>query len=663
MTILKEIEHKKKKKIKYFIFWVIFLSIMSYFVYNSFISQQKQDFKLYTVWTWNIVNSLNNDWKIYYKKQYNLNFPISGTLSKIYKNEWDLVKKWDKIASLDDTYLKINLDKAQITLNTALADLETKKATKNILWDVKIWESQVEANKIVLESLIKTNEIELESANKNLEITQKDYDFIKNSVQKDIAWATSSLEIAQKDYDDSLSNLESIKNQEEEKLKNLQEQWFLQIENSIPLFDKYIKDTDILLWITDKNKNLNDSYEIYLGAKNTALRTLAENNLREILISYDNFINKWNTLDKTDYGNSKQILEETENIVNNFSLMINSTLDVLKNSISSSTFPQSTIDSYILTFETNLVNLKTLTSQITQAKQVIQEQETLLNYKIKTQNDIINSLSLELNLAKNNLDKINLYSSNSIEDAKFKLDLAINEFNNAKTKTQNNIDQAKSQIKISEANLEYKKDPLTEKELAPYFKSIENARKWLEEAKKRLEDSVIYSPINGQIWKLFIDKIGTQINSQSINPFVIVIDKSSLYIETNIEENDIPNIRLWQKINISFDSLENVKIKWVVSYISDKSMTDENDIVSYKVNIDILENNPQIKEWFTTGLDFIIEEKDNVIIVPIEAIKEENWLKKVTLKDLTLINIETWINDWNFYEIKSWLKIWDEIRY
>lgn len=663
MTILKEIEHKKKKKIKYFIFWVIFLSIVSYFAYNSFISQQKQDFNLYTVWTWNIVNSLNNDWKIYYKKQYNLNFPISGTLSRIYKNEWDLVKKWDKIASLDDTYLKINLDKAQISLNTALADLEAKKATKNISWDIKIWESQVEASKIVLENLIKTNELELENANKNLEIAQKDYDFIKNSVQKDIAWVISSLEIAQKDYDDSLSNLESIKNQEEEKLKNFQEKWFLQIENSIPLFDKYIKDTDILLWITDKNKNLNDSYEIYLGAKNTALKTLAENNLREILISYNNFITKWNVLDKTDYSNSEQILEETENIVNNFSLMINSTLDVLKNSISSSTFPQSTIDSYILTFETDLVNLKTLSSQISQVKQVIQEQETLLNYKIKTQNDIINSLSLELNLAKNNLDKINLNSSNSIQDAKFKLDLAINEFNNTKTKTQNNIDQAKSQIKISEASLDYKKDPLSDKELAPSYKSIENARKWLEEAKKRLEDSVIYSPIDGQIWKLFVDKIGTQISSQNTNPFVIVIDKSSLYIETNIEENDIPNIRLGQKINISFDSLENVKIKWVVGYISDKSMTDENDIVSYKVNIEILENNPQIKEWFTTGLDFIIEEKNNVIIVPIEAIKEENWLKKVTLKDWTSANIETWINDGNFYEIKSWLKIWDEIRY
>jgi len=158
-------------------------------------------------------------------------------------------------------------------------------------------------------------------------------------------------------------------------------------------------------------------------------------------------------------------------------LMINSTLDVLKNSISSSTFPQSTIDSYILTFETDLVNLKTLSSQITQAKQAIQEQKTLLNYKIKTQNDIINSLSLELNLAKNNLDKINLNSSNSIQDAKFKLDLAINEFNNIQTKTQNNIDQAKSQIKISEASLDYKKDPLSDKELAPSYKSIENARK------------------------------------------------------------------------------------------------------------------------------------------------------------------------------------------
>jgi multidrug resistance efflux pump len=254
MTILKEIEHKKKKKIKYYIFFVIFLSIIGYIIYNSFLKKHELDFKIYTVWTWNIVNSLNNDWKIYYKEQYNINFPISGTLSKIYKNEWELVKKWDWIASLDNTYLKINVDKAQIALNTALANLEAKKATKNISGDLKIWESQVEANKTILEWIIKTNELELENASKNLEIAKNDYDFVKNLTQKDIDNANSTLEIAQKNYDNWLSTLDLIKNQEQEKLVNLQEKWFLQIENSIPLLEKYLKDTDVLLWITDKNR-------------------------------------------------------------------------------------------------------------------------------------------------------------------------------------------------------------------------------------------------------------------------------------------------------------------------------------------------------------------------------------------------------------------------
>ena len=663
MTILKEIELKKKKKIKYFVFFAIFLSIWGYFAYSSYIAQQKQDFRLYTVWTWNMINSLNNDWKIYYREQFNLNFPISGTLSKIYKNEWDLVKKWDRIASLDNTYLKINLDKSQIALNTALAELEAKKATKNISGDLKIWESQVEANKITLEGIIKTNELELENASKNLEIAQKDYDFAKNLSQKDIDNAKSTLEITQKNYDDSISNLESIKNQENEKLINLQENWFLQIENNISLIEKYLKDTDVLLWITDKNKALNDGFEVYLWAKNTSLLSQTENNFRETSALYDNFIKNWNEFDKKNYSEAILKLQEINNIENSINTLLNLMLDVLKNSISSSTFSQETINLYISSFETNIINLNSSISLITQSKQAIQEQETALDYKIKTQNDIINSLSLELNLAKNNFDKINLNLSNSIEDAKFKLDLALNQYNNTKTKTKNNIAQAKSQIKISEVSLEYKKDLPSEQELAPYYRAIDNARKWLEEAHKKFDDSILKSPIDGQIWKLFIDKIGTQISSQGENPFVIIINKDNLYIETNIEENDIPNIKLWQKINISFDSLENVKIKWVVTYISDKSMTDENDIVSYKVNIDLLEKNPLIKEWFTTWLDFIIEEKDNVILVPIEAVKEEKNVKSVILKDGTSVNIETWIADGNFYEVTKGLKIWDEIRY
>ncbi|MCK9272197.1 HlyD family efflux transporter periplasmic adaptor subunit [Candidatus Gracilibacteria bacterium] len=663
MTILKEIEHKKKKKIKYYIFFVIFLSIIGYIIYNSFLKKHELDFKIYTVGTGNIVNSLNNDGKIYYKEQYNINFPISGTLSKIYKNEGELVKKGDWIASLDNTYLKINVDKAQIALNTALANLEAKKATKNISGDLKIGESQVEANKTILEGIIKTNELELENASKNLEIAKNDYDFVKNLTQKDIDNANSTLEIAQKNYDNGLSTLDLIKNQEQEKLVNLQEKGFLQIENSIPLLEKYLKDTDVLLGITDKNKALNDSFEVYLGAKNTGLKISAENSFREASNLYEDYIKNRSEFNKTNYSLAINKLQEINDIENSVNTMLNLTLDVLKNSISSTNFSQETINLYISSFELNIINLNSSISLITQSKQAIQEQETLLNYKIENQNKEIESLNLQLELAKNNFDKINLNIENTIQDTKFKLDLAINQYNNTKTKTDNNIAQAKSQINISEASLDYKKDLPSEKELAPFYKAIENSKKGLEEANKRIEDSILKSPINGHIGKLYINKIGSQINSQSVNPFLIIINKDKLYIETNIEENDIPNIKLGQKINISFDSLDNVKIKGVVTYISDKSMTDENDIVSYKVNVDLLENNSQIKEGFTTGLDFIIEEKDNVILVPIEAVKEEKNIKSVILKDGTSVNIETGIADGNFYEVTKGLKIGDEIRY
>lgn len=129
MSIIKEIKDIKEKKVmKYIIILAIIFITIIYFIFFD----KKTDTKINTISPEkrNIIESLNWDWKILYKKEYELNFPISWTLKYINKNEWEEVKVWEIIASLDDKYQLINLDRTKINLETAYANLAAKISSK-----------------------------------------------------------------------------------------------------------------------------------------------------------------------------------------------------------------------------------------------------------------------------------------------------------------------------------------------------------------------------------------------------------------------------------------------------------------------------------------------------------------------------------------------------
>jgi multidrug resistance efflux pump len=159
--------------------------------------------------------------------------------------------------------------------------------------------------------------------------------------------------------------------------------------------------------------------------------------------------------------------------------MLNSTLKTIKNSIPSiPSLTEEQIESYTKTFETSIIDNKKDISSLVNASQLIEEQLTNLNTKTATQKNIIISLKTKLELA-----------NKQLEQAKIN-------YNNALKKSENNLLLAQKQIDISEASLNTKTDDVSYSELAPYYSSIDSAKKALEEAVIKLEDAILKSPID-----------------------------------------------------------------------------------------------------------------------------------------------------------------------
>jgi hypothetical protein len=134
---------------------------------------------------------------------------------------------------------------------------------------------------------------------------------------------------------------------------------------------------DVILGISDANRTKNDSYETYLSAKNNTLKVQAENDWRTASNLVSEAKNTLNTLPATGNNSTdiKTLISTLSKAFDSLVILGKDGTDAMNASIPSSTFLQTTIDSYATTFssitsasqsslstiKTTLVNIEKLT--------------------------------------------------------------------------------------------------------------------------------------------------------------------------------------------------------------------------------------------------------------------------------------------------------------
>ncbi len=683
MWILNEINSHKSKTLKTkIIIWIIVSFLWIYFWYSYFSSwdnseQSIKQIETFTVKTWDLKTSISWDWKVLYKEDFNLNFPISWIVKEILKDEWSEVKAWEVIAKLDTTYLEIALDKAKSNLQKAIADLNLKKQQYSIN-DIELAKKQYESSKISFENIKLSWDNDLvtaENALKNAQIAYRALLEEENNFEEfnntDLKSLELSIEVTKKDLEIAKNNLDLIKIQETEKYDNLLKDWSIKIDSINTYIDKYLYSIDKLLWVTDENKDLNDSFEDYLWTKNSVLKSETINTFKTVNNNFISFKNNWDDIKSQEFNEEEIVdyINKTKLLINDVINLLENTLSILKESIVNVNFTQNTIDSYISEYENDIINLKKELSDFENLKQNISEQKVNLDTKVKLQENLILSLESKLKSAQSALDKFsNSTTTNKdslqekIDIAKSNLEKAETNLENIKSKIEKNILLAEKQVNISEIWLNDKIAWPTKVELAPYFANVENARVAVKEAEEKLKDGILKSPIDWKIVKINWN-IWAFVGWDKDTYFATVINNDNFYIESYVEELDISRIKLWTKVYLTFDALEWVKLEWKVDFISEKSTIDSNSIVTYKVEISFDKKNSEVKEWMTTYVEYITNEVKNAKIIPVEAVKSVKAKPSVMLENWEWINVITWFTDSKMVEIISPLKVWDKIKY
>ena len=142
------------------------------------------------------------------------------------------------------------------------------------------------------------------------------------------------------------------------------------------------------------------------------------------------------------------------------------------------------------------------------------------------------------------------------------------------------------------------------------------ARAAYDQAVSNTNDTEIYSPIDGYV----IGKptpVGQTISSGISTPQVImsIANLDKMQIETMVDESDIGQIRVGQKVEFTVDSYAEEIFAGVVRLIS-KSATTTNNVIYYKVYVDVSDSKNKLFPTMTARTNIILAEEDNVLMIP-----------------------------------------------
>lgn len=150
--------------------------------------------------------------------------------------------------------------------------------------------------------------------------------------------------------------------------------------------------------------------------------------------------------------------------------------------------------------------------------------------------------------------------------------------------------------------------------------SIEQSKASVKTAEKNLADCTITSPVTGVVISRSVQEGQTVVSSMNATGlFTVATELSRVQVEAAIPEADIGGIAVGQKVNFTVDAYK-TKFSGVVTQIRLASTTTSN-VVTYPVIIEAENPDERLFPGMTANLSIIVEEADDVIIVPNAAVR------------------------------------------
>ena len=154
--------------------------------------------------------------------------------------------------------------------------------------------------------------------------------------------------------------------------------------------------------------------------------------------------------------------------------------------------------------------------------------------------------------------------------------------------------------------------------------ALENAQLSLQNAQNQLEDYTITSTIDGEVIEKNLD-VGDNISGMTASGSTaayaaVIYDRSRLTFDMDIDEKDISQIKVGQKVEITADALDDMSFTGVVDKININGSTSSGNTV-YPVTVLVDGAPPELYPGMNVSASIIVEEAGEVLALPVEAVE------------------------------------------
>ncbi len=182
-------------------------------------------------------------------------------------------------------------------------------------------------------------------------------------------------------------------------------------------------------------------------------------------------------------------------------------------------------------------------------------------------------------------------------------------------------DQAVSEVELRETELEAR-----EVDVATAEQRIRQERAMLDSARYDLSQVTIVAPMDGIVTRRNIEEgetvvVGTMNNAGTV--LLTIADFAVLEAELEVDETDIPDVRLGQETAIEIDALPNRTYRGRVTEIGNSPIQDNGQSASqatnFKVVVTLDQVIPEVRPGFTCTADITTAVRTGAVAVPIQA--------------------------------------------
>jgi HlyD family secretion protein len=191
---------------------------------------------------------------------------------------------------------------------------------------------------------------------------------------------------------------------------------------------------------------------------------------------------------------------------------------------------------------------------------------------------------------------------------------------------------------------------------------VERARLALLDAQAALESATITAPFDGLVTAVHVSE-----GEIAAGPLVDVVDRDSLEIVLEVDEVDVGALAVGQPAVVTLESWPDTELQGEITAISPRSMTVPGSaLVIYEVHLGLADSDLPILIGMTADADLVTAEKEDILLVPNQAINADRSngtysVNVVVGDEIEEVPVTIGLRDGRYTQITSGLNAGDEL--